>query len=453
MKISDKIVAELNSPSIAALLLVNGILLGFIATHYLGVTWVSTYTKIFYAMVLIWGAWLITHSNSKLMLKLTKVDVLFGVFVIAILLSSAINYWSGTFKYLTYIPIFLVLPYLLGRLISGWEVLKFQTLLVLFGCLLILLTPYEYYVMKLPHPDWPVPVIFGLPHGVMLSGLILCPMMIVIAIKILFSIEESRSKYYYGWYVLMFVAIVTVGWMQARGSILAIIACIPLLLIMSPSINIIKKIALIIIILIGAFCVTINPYQNPYSKRIYMQIFDSIPSIVKVEPAFSNKDQKLNTSVGNVIELNEGAAALDCHSVKNSVNDRWMHYQTSFALFMRHPYWGAGANKYGHYSCAGPGWYPHSTMLQVLAELGIFVFLVYSYIIFLSIRGVVTRFKEREDVIDKSILSFVLLYFIFQLITSQIYGNYFMSSGLYFAIGMASRIEGSDFRVSIWRGI
>jgi hypothetical protein len=325
---------------------------------------------------------------------------------------------------------------------------------MLFGCLIILLTPYEGYTMRLPHSNWPVPVIFGQSHGIMLAGLILCPMILVIVTRTLFSAEGVKNVNYYNGYVLMFLTIVTAGWMQARGSILAVFISLVLLLLMSPAFNRAKKLSVIVVLLIGALCVAINPFQNQYSKQLYMQIFDSVSLFAKSDKGVTNKDKKIDRSSSEtLVKQNEVLEGLNCHSVTNSVNDRWLHYQTAFALFMRYPYWGAGANKYGHYSCSGPGWYPHSTLLQVLAELGIFVFLVYISIILLSIRIVLNNFLDVEDLIEKSIHSFILAYFVFQFITSQIYGSYFMSAGLYFAIGIASRVACSDGRVLNWRRI
>jgi O-Antigen ligase len=191
----------------------------------------------------------------------------------------------------------------------------------------------------------------------------------------------------------------------------------------------------------------INPFQNKYSKQYYQAVMQPPVIFLSAERIFGvaggdsgNSRNALEEGGRNVLE--KGSPILGeeaCASVKDSISDRWVHYQTALAIFLSSPLAGVGANRYGHYSCTGPGWFPHSTILQVLAELGILGALVYGLLILAAVYAILQRYFSSDHLMTKVIAGWVLAYLAFQLATNQLYGNYFMSAGLYFVIGIASR--------------
>ena len=107
-------------------------------------------------------------------------------------------------------------------------------------------------------------------------------------------------------------------------------------------------------------------------------------------------------------------------------------------MFVARPVVGVGANQFGFYSCAGPGWYPHSTILQVLAELGVIGGALYFWMIWEVLRRSLARIRRPQDSSNRLDANWIFAFFVLQLITSQFFGSYLLSAAFYFAIGLAA---------------
>ena len=171
-------------------------------------------------------------------------------------------------------------------------------------------------------------------------------------------------------------------------------------------------------------------FQNKYHKEYYQQLF--------VPPAVT-----LNEVPTQAPRLEYGKPILGeatCKKVSSSISDRWIHYRTAWEIFRAKPWTGVGANAYGFYSCTGPGWYPHTTVLQVLAELGVLGGLPYFLLIGLVFCVPIMRYKSTTEIIFRSNMGWLLAFIVLQFTTSQFNGNYFMSAGLYFVMGLAASL-------------
>ena len=108
---------------------------------------------------------------------------------------------------------------------------------------------------------------------------------------------------------------------------------------------------------------------------------------------------------------------------------------------MNSPLWGVGAASFGRYSCAGEMGFPHSTILQSFAELGIVGGILYCGLLIVAffslIRRVFTSATKPADAAVQLSLSLFVMY----LLADQFYGNYFMAAGSYFLIGVAASMS------------
>ena len=93
----------------------------------------------------------------------------------------------------------------------------------------------------------------------------------------------------------------------------------------------------------------------------------AVNSIADLDVVLSNTIHPLE----EVTPILKEASCLPFKHGIDSVAMRWVLYQEAVAMFLQDPWIGVGAAAFGKYSCAGIGGFPHSTALQILAELGI----------------------------------------------------------------------------------
>ena len=185
------------------------------------------------------------------------------------------------------------------------------------------------------------------------------------------------------------------------------------------------------------------------------------PSIVAFSISFQNKHHKayfellftrpsvaLSEVPRQALRLEYGKPILGeriCKNVTNSITDRWIHYRTAWEIFLAKPLTGVGANSYGFYSCTGPGWFPHTTILQVLAELGVLGGVLYFSLMWVVFRVPITKGKSEVNILSKANMGWLLAFTTLQFTVNQFIGSYFLSAGLYFVMGLAaSFLDRSD---------
>jgi O-antigen ligase len=128
----------------------------------------------------------------------------------------------------------------------------------------------------------------------------------------------------------------------------------------------------------------------------------------------------------------------------NSVAIRWVLYQEAVAMFANNPLFGVGSTRFGECSCTGPGGYPHSTILQAFAELGLIGGGALAALLGLAAATLVRPFLSALQETDGSVRAFVMALFSVFLVADQISGNYFMSVGMWLILGMAASMRAHD---------
>ncbi len=120
----------------------------------------------------------------------------------------------------------------------------------------------------------------------------------------------------------------------------------------------------------------------------------------------------------------------------NSISIRKLLYQEAIELFIDNPLLGVGSGRFGFSTCGGPGTYPHSTILQAFAELGLIGGVTLISIYILSMLNLLrnSNFLNTNHNL-RALFVALLAYF---MISDQIYGNYTMAAGTSLIVGLSS---------------
>ena len=427
------------SPALPSAFLLYGIVFGFATWSYLGWQWQRIDTAVLYGVIAAWSVSTIFYRWRHVGITLNRLDVLFSIFLLWVLGSVATHWWEGTLQYLEYMPFFVILPYLLGRLMPAQDFNLFKNLLIGMACTLLLLLPFEYWKNTQPGflpPNSPAPILFAQGHGTMLAGLLFSAALLALISKLLLPVAPDspvaklNTRHRLFGYILLIALVPAMIWIASRGPAVALVISILVLFFFASFINWNKKITILAFVGVSALLAFSISFQNQHHKEYYQLLF--MPPATALSSA---SQQAPNLEYGKPI-LGESI----CKNIPNSIWDRWIHYRTAWEIFLAKPLTGVGANFYGFYSCTGPGWFPHSTILQVLAELGVLGGLLYFSLIGVVFWTIISRCKSELTVQSKANMSWLLAFVVFQFTVSQFNSNYFMSAGLYFVIGLAASL-------------
>ena len=431
----------IKSPAMLGLMLLYGILIPFVVVYYSGIGWLKLYTILFYAIILILTAIIVSNKFRVHRPSLNRIDILFIAFLFCVVASSALNWREGTASYLIQVPALFLAPYFVGRVMSADDCIDMRKGAVFMGLLLLIAIIPEYIrTLKygLPYVDSPAPRLFELDHGVMLSGLVLAAAF-VSNISIILSADDklkslsSRLK----WSVIsgfILAAMITyfILWISSRGGILA--AIVGGLIVIAFAFRVATLRAILILLVIS-----LSALFTSYSVKDYDGYRKHYTSLLKPYQLLSLKKdirsaESLNSSEMSRPILGENS----CNEIVDSISDRWIHYQQAIHMFILKPLSGVGANHYGLSACQGAASFPHSTLLQVIAELGGLVGIVYCALIWFAFSALIQIRKCSNSYIYHDIWSWFIAFAAMQVMIAQINGNYFVSAALYFTIGVAA---------------
>jgi len=427
-------------PAFITALLLYGIVFLYAATSQLSIPWVRWYTITYYSSLVILTFILLFFKKKFARLRTNNIYIIFITFLLIAIYSLAIN-WSPTSSYYIQLaPFFMILPYILGRIFSNKDILVYWNLLIFMSGINIFLIFIE--VLK-KSSDGAPKLYFGQLHSVILMGLILSTSFLVIIARLLILKEENSKltifKYKFNLCICLFTYLglltIALTFIKARGSIVADIVSLSVFLLITPFASIKRKI-IIVFFVISCIILSTIIFKAKDNDKEYKEIITPVRIFLASE--YPSVDKIEGPILGR----------LACESITGSISDRWIHYQTAVALFRLKPIFGVGANRYGDYSCYGPGWYPHSTLMQVAAELGSVGLTIYIIMLLYSFYCIYSNFSFTKELLNKTIAGWIIAYYIFLLIVSQFYGNYFLSMGLYFIIGLSSRLYGKKIIIN-----
>lgn len=437
------------SPAIPAAILLHGIVFGFAFSFYSDIQWTRTFTVLYYSVVCVMAIVALLSRLRSNKLTLNRFDYAFTAFVLLVLGSVATHWWHGTVQYLLYFPVFAILPYLLGRFMAEEDVRCYWRILLTFAVVLLCMMPVEYWRNVQPgfkYALWPIPILFDIGHGAMLSGLLLTPVMLLLASLTLrktmaataFPIRRISA------YSLIGVIVLVLGWASSRGPVLAGSIGLGVLFVLSRFSNWRRRAELLVVIAIFVALAALNASQKQSNLAHYKAILNVPDVAVGDLPGRASAahiwDWGEEARVKNQARHTPILGADLCKTAVDSVSERWLHIQTAIVMFQSWPIWGAGANSYGFYSCAGPGWYPHSTILQALAELGVVGAASHVAVLLLALFAAGEGYRQARDDATRQLFAWLTAFLVFQIIVAQLYGNYFMSAALYFSVGMVASL-------------
>ena len=134
----------LRSPAVPSVVLLYGIVFLFAIAYYAGMPWQRSYTIALYLAVTVWTVLIVFDRFQERPPLSNLIDYLFAAFLVAVMLSMAANWWSGTLRQLELMPVFFVVPYLLGRTMRAADGYAIRNLLLGMGAILVLLIFPEY---------------------------------------------------------------------------------------------------------------------------------------------------------------------------------------------------------------------------------------------------------------------------------------------------------------------
>jgi hypothetical protein len=124
----------------------------------------------------------------------------------------------------------------------------------------------------------------------------------------------------------------------------------------------------------------------------------------------------------------------------NSIAMRWVLYRESVEIFLQSPIVGIGAGRFMDRSCTCDYGFPHNTILQAFAELGLVGGTPFLVLLVLAARTLLRHFLDNRVRAHSTVALFALGFFSAVLVADQFYGNYFMAIGTNLALGIAARI-------------
>ena len=422
--------AWLLSPALPAAGLLYGMLFCLAIAHLMGWMWTPLATKIFYGALFSWAGVLAWQSRP---LPRTPVltDKLFGLFVLGILISSLAHGGadSAALKYLQFVPFMVVLPYILGRIMAPDDARLLVRILVWAGPLILLLAIFDYDQSRETMTTGPRWIFFGADHSPLLISFMLSASLIA-STFMLFTQHRSAWRQA-ALLVVQGISVAALVFVAARGGLLGAMLGVALLMLAMRGVSVVWRASFLMYlsaVLVFAFAVLPSPQSELYAKLM------TDPNIVY--KASSGAD---TTSSGATPILGE-AACIPFTEGQNSVSMRWVLYKEAVAVFMSAPWVGIGAASFGRHSCTGVAGYPHSTILQSFAELGVAGGLLFVGLMASAIAGS----SRGADAPRQWMRPLMLGMFVQYLATDQLYGNYFMAAGTYFWVGVAASMQSNS---------
>lgn len=426
-------------PSWLALMLLFGLLFLQAAFYFLSVPWTRAATLAFYSAtgLLVFGrAW----ATKESLRAFNVIDACFIAFILLTLISLGAHGLEAEINHrlFGFLALMVVVPYVCGRCFGRSSVLpKLQHLILMAGLAIMPMLLLDRLLMpamvrgRLP--------IFGMDHGPLLVGILLAATLIAAYAWMLhaqaFKTGQGRRSLIAG-LVFLCLVVVCLVWVSARGWLLAGVLGTLVATVVAGRVAFLKRIWLLAAVLLIATM-----------SLKWLPVVD-----LQFGPVYSIAGRSLTTGLSML--LGEVAPVLDkatpvlgkasCRPIEKGVDSiamRWTLYQEAIAIFLQKPWLGVGAGMFGWYSCTGPGGFPHSTVLQVLAELGVLGGGLFAALMVLSVMALMGRLRNANSGPERRAMTFLVSLFASVLVADQIYGNDLMAAAFWLLMGIAASMR------------
>jgi O-Antigen ligase len=443
---------SLSRPANLAFLLLHGMLLLFAVTHFLDVVWQPSITIAFYSVLLLWGLVLAWRHRGRL-IPFTILDGLFAGFLLLVLASVVFKggLQFGAEKYARFLPFMAVVPYLCGRIMRGGDIEHFSRIVMVVGLSILPLLLLDRFISldKGNPARW---TYFGQNHAVLLVGELLAVALVALVVRGAGSQKpDDHSRHALCYYVLIGLVTGFLVWVSARGWLLAAIAGLAVLSLSDCRHRGLHSLYLrYLAYVIGVVALSLALLPHP-SSQFYATLLTKPPQLAESpqltespqwDALSKNSGATQATDIARVSRPILGEAS--CDPIKegfNSVAIRWVLYREAMAMFEQAPILGVGAARFGDQSCLGRGGFPHSTVLQGFAELGLVGGGLLLSLLLLAAMMLMRGFIVGADIAHTTAGPFAFGIFIVILLVDQMYGNYFMSIEMYLMLGIAASMR------------
>lgn len=435
--IKETLVPYVSSGGLAVFLL-YGLLSFQTFVYFTGGTWTRVFSVFLYATATIWLSVLIYKQGMQWWRPsiLDRIVLIFWITCLGSIVFRLVPV-KGSFEYLTYIPCMVYLPYLCGRLLDKKQLLVFIKVIIYLGLLMLILALIDRIYFAKPVSEklrWPF---LGYDHGRLMLGSLwtLTFLALVFSTHSLLKINKQQSKVKiflgYFFYVLILAALV---WSTARGWLLASVIGFILITLLLSNLSSWSRIYIFgSIIFFLSFFLFLSPLIEPHAN----------PSNITYEATVEVQ----TNHVGGVAASKRVSLPPGCSSLlqMDSISARKLLYQEAVQIFLNHSIFGVGTANFGAYSC----WrdaksYPHSTILQSFAELGLVGGCLFLAVLLLGMFKLLQQVVKKKNRFDTEPYLFSLSCLIVFFVADQVYGNYLMATGTWLFLGVAA---GADNRV------
>lgn len=397
---------------LAAFTVMHGMLVGFGMTSLLGVAWVRPFTI---AVYLFAAALLVVATLARRGIPPTSptlVDTLVCAFWAMLLISTLAGDTSPwSVKSLSRFPALVILPYVVGRLTNAQDLDRFESLLRWGGIAVIPLLLIDRYGDSFASFDgrW---TFFGQNHSPLLVSSLFA------GSALSWSLSYDRARARRGWPLIALVTLAVASvWVSGRGATLCSIGAIGLAAILCPEPKARGTILTNLLVYVGALACSLTILHT--EMLIYvLHIFTSPLHAPEI--------------------IDAGCRAFD--EGIDSVAQRLVLYAEALRLFIENPVTGIGAAAFGRYSCGGPAAFPHSTLLQALAELGAPGASILIAIWIVAARNLMAKLGTAEAHVLRRLL-FISAFLGFQVALDQVHGDNFTASGSALSLGIAASVR------------
>jgi hypothetical protein len=423
------------SPAIPIFILMYGMLFMNAMTAYSGFEWSLAKTVTVYGIALLWVVVaFILNRTSPIMLS--SIDLLFGVFLVVLFTSMAmqITDGSGIRQYWHYVPL-IVLSYICGRLMTLSDVRLLFLLLAFAGLgflpLLIIegWKNYSYYHNHLR------PILFGVVHLVLPASELLGSAVLVFIAWVFASCPENWRGFLanvrHGLIAIGFLC-VGLAYTAIRSALLATLCMVILATVIASWMAIrYRLIVLVYIVTLLSACLFL--FSNQFSSYEKLaRVLDGDP--VKVKTGLRNIESKI---AGPILGMESCKVVL---AEQDSIAIRRVFYREAITMLFNRPVFGVGAGVFGNHSCLVSVGHAHSTILHVFAELGLVGGLPFLGFLLVSVVVLFRAFMHSEEQSKPILLGLIMLLGL-HILVDQVQGNYFFSIGFYIFVGVAATIQ------------
>ena len=456
----------LHNPAIPAAVYLFGMIFFLAFANFSGLPWTFYATAILYVSLTLWVA-LIAWQRRDAFRSFASIDMLFLGFVIVLLASMSYPHGDayGTVrKEVCYLPFLVCAPYFCGRLIGTHEVEVLSKVAIYSGMVMLPLMAIDLLISPSSLAGrWPF---FGLNYSPLLLGGLFAVTLISLGTQVLSCSGEMRRSHYQWllYYIVIGLVTVLLVWVKARGWVFAGLAGVSVAIWVARNTGLLIRLGLFMYVL--CLVALALSSETASGSRFYGKLLiapDAMllnlehpdathpdathPDATHPDATHSDATHSDATHPDSGLRINPILGEASCRPIEEGINSaaiRGVLYQEAYAIFMENPLFGIGATRFGERSCIGRGGFPHSTVLQGFAELGLIGGGLLLGVLSTAIITLVRRciLKPRGEAGFEA--RFVLALFSALLLADQIYGNYFMMVGACLMLGITARMQSEE---------